>query len=241
MRDPVPSTPDLTDSIADARAEVAAAGKQLTDRANDVFRATSAVVVETVEQWVQAFVLGQPDRTEKLGKAGVDRLRTDLVAAKARLPGESAKRLVGAFSWTFPQEAAWIGQSDKVPLYEGGGELPWMIDDAIRRSAATAGELAAQAGFEISPRSYWELGGDGAVQRYLGPFMTPPRLVIALRSYSDSRLRYFRKLRALRRLEAEKSTRDARIESEVQRESALLPATVLWSNSAKVSAGKATT
>lgn len=235
MRDPVPSTPDLTDAIADARAEVAAAGKQLTDRANDVFRATASVVVQTVEQWVEAFVLGQPDRTEKLGKAGVERLRADLVAAKAKLPGESAKRLVGAFSWTFPQEAAWIGQSDKIPLYEGGGDLPWMIDDAIRRSAAAAGQLAAAAGFEIAPRSHWELGGDGAVQRYLGPFMTPPKLIIALRSYSDARLRYFRKLRALRRLEAEKSARDARIESEVQREAALLPATVLWSNSAGTS------
>ena len=235
MRDPVPSTPDLTDAIADARAEVAAAGKQLTDRANDVFRATGSIVVETVEQWVEAFVLGQPDRTEKLGKAGVERLRADLVATKTKLPGESAKRLVGAFSWTFPQEAAWIGQSDKVPLYEGGGDLPWMIDDAIRRSAAAAGQLAAAAGFEIAPRSHWELGGDGTVQRYLGPFMTPPKLIIALRSYSDARLRYFRKLRALRRLEAEKSARDARIESEGQREAALLPATVLWSNSASTS------
>ena len=77
----------------------------------------------------------------------------------------------------------------------------------------------------VTPRSHWELAGDGTVQRYLGPFATPPRLVIALRSYSDARLRYFRKLRALRRLEAEKSARDARIESEVQREAALLPAT----------------
>ena len=236
MRDPVPSTPDLTDAIGDARAEVAAAGKQLTERANDVFRATGAVVVNTVEQWVEAFVLGQADRTQKLGKTGIDKLRADLVAAKMKLPGESAKRLVGAFSWTFPQEAAWIGQGDKIPLFEGGADLPWMIDDAIRRSAAAAGQLAADAGFEITPRSQWELGGDGSVQRYLGPFMTPPRLVIALRSYSDARIRYFRKLRVLRRLEAEKSARDARIEAEVLRESALLPATVLWSNSAKAGA-----
>jgi hypothetical protein len=233
MRDPIPATPDLSDAITDARAEVAAASRQLTDRANDVFRATGAVVVETVEQWVEAFVLGQPDRTEKLGKSGVDRLRADLVATKARLPGESAKRLVGAFSWTFPVEAAWIGESDRAPLYEGGGDLPWMIDDAIRLSAAAGGRLAAEAGYQVTPRSHWELSGEGSVQRYLGPFATPPRLVIALRSYSDARLRYFRKLRALRRLEAEKSARDARIESEVQREAALLPATVLWSNSAK--------
>jgi hypothetical protein len=235
MRDPVPATPDLTDAIADARAEVGAASRQLTDRANDVFRATGAIVVETVEQWVEAFVLGQPARTEKLGKAGVERLRADLVAARTKLPGESAKRLVGAFSWTFPVEAAWIGESDRAPLYEGGGDLPWMIDDAIRLSAAAGGRLAADAGYDIVPRSHWELGGDGTVQRYLGPFATPPRLVIALRSYSDARLRYFRKLRALRRLEAEKSARDARIENEVQREAALLPATVLWSNSAKTS------
>jgi len=233
MRDPIPATPDLTDAITVARNEVAAASRQLTERANDVFRATGAIVVETVEQWVEAFVLGQPDLTQKLGKAGVDRLRADLVTLKTKLPGESAKRLVGAFSWTFPQEAAWIGESDRVPLYQGGGELPWMIDDAIRLSAAAAGRLAASAGYEITPRSHWERLADGTVQRYLGPFATPPRLVIALRSYSDARIRYFRKLRALRRLEAEKSARDAQIENEVQREAALLPATVLWSNSAK--------
>ena len=236
MRDPIPSTPDLTDAIGEARTEVAAASRQLTDRANDVFRATGAVVVATVEQWVEAFVLGQPDQTQKLGKTGIDQLRADLTAAKTKLPGESAKRLVGAFSWTFPQEAAWIGESDRSPLYEGGGELPWMIDDAIRRSAAAGGRLAGAAGYEITPRSHWELASEGTVQRYLGPFATPSRLVIALRSYSDARLRYFRKLRALRRLEAEKSARDARIENEVQREAALLPATVLWSNSAKTTA-----
>lgn len=235
MRDPVPSASNLADLITDARAEVVAASKQLTDRANDVFRATTEIVVETVEQRLQAFVLGQPDRTAKLGKSGIDRLRADLTAAKAKLPGESAKRLVTAFSWTFPQEAAWIGESDKRPLYEGGADLPWMIDDAIRASTATAGRLAADAGYEITPRSQWEVAGDGTVQRYLGPFAVPSKLVIALRSYADARLRYFRKLRALRRLEAEKSARDAQIESEVARDAALLPATALWSIAAKPS------
>jgi hypothetical protein len=236
MRDPVPTTPNLTDAITDARADVATASKQLTDRANDVFRATVSVVSATVEERLQGVVLGQADRTEKLGKSGVDRLRADLVAATAKLPGESAKRLVGAFSWTFPQEAAWIGESDKRPLYEGGGDLPWMIDDAIRASAAIAGRLAKEAGYEITPRSQWEVSADGTVQRYLGPFAVPSKLVIALRSYSDARLRYFRKLRALRRLAGEKSARDAQIESEVLRDAALLPATALWSNSAKPSA-----
>lgn len=236
MRDPVPSTPDLPEAILDARAEVAAASRQLTDRANDVFRATASVVVETVSQRLDTFVLGQPERTQKLGKSGVDRLRASLTAAHAKLPGESAKRLVGAFSWTFPQEAAWIGESDRVPLYQGGGDLPWMIDDAIRASAATAGRLAAEAGFEIAPRSQWEVAADGAVQRYLGPLPTSPKMVIALRSYSDARLRYFRKLRALRRLEAEKSARDARIESEVLRDAALLPATSLWAASSSSAA-----
>ena len=233
MRDPVPSTPNLTDAIAEARAEVAAASRQLTDRANDVFRATVSVIVETVEQRVEAVVLGQPDRTQKLGKSGVERLRADLRTATAKLPGESAKRLVGAFSWTFPQEAAWIGDSDRTPLYQGGADLPWMIDDAIRVSAAAAGRLATEAGYEVTPRSQWEISADGTVQRYLGPFAVPSKLVVALRSYSDARLRYFRKLRALRRLEAEKSARDARIESEVARDAALLPATALWSSSAK--------
>jgi hypothetical protein len=233
MRDPVPSAPNLTDAIADARAEVVAASRQLTDRANDVFRATSSVVIETVGLRLEAMVLGQPERTQKLGKGGVEKLRAELNAAAAKLPGESAKRLVGAFSWTFPQEAAWIGESDRTPLYEGGGDLPWMIDDAIRASAAIAGRLAAAAGFDVTPRSQWELAGDGSVQRYLGPFAVPSRLVIALRSYSDARLRYFRRLRALRRLEAEKSQRDAQIENEVLRDAALLPATALWSSSAK--------
>ena len=73
------------------------------------------------------------------------------------------------------------------------------------------------------------MSADGTVQRYLGPFAVPSKLVVALRSYSDARLRYFRKLRALRRLEAEKSARDAQIESEVLRDAALLPATALWS------------
>jgi hypothetical protein len=233
MRDPEPSTPNLTDAIADARAEVADAGRQLTDRANDVFRATASLVVATVQQWLETFVLGQPHRTEELGKSGVNRLRTGLTEAVAKLPGESAKRLAGAFSWTFPQEAAWIGESDRTPLYQGGGDLPWMIDDAIRASAAIAGRLASDAGFEVGPRSQWEVAADGTVQRYLGPFATPAPLVIALRSYSDARLRYFRKLRFLRRLEAEKSSRDAQIEREVQREATLLSASELWSKSAK--------
>jgi len=236
MRDPVPATPNLTESIDDVRAEVVGASRQLTDRANDVFRATAATVVETVESWLEAFVLSQPDRTKELGKSGVDRLRASLTGAVAKLPGESAKRLVGAFSWTFPQEAAWIGESDRTPLYQGGGDVPWMIDDAIRVSAATAGRLAKEAGYEVSPRSQWEVAADGTVQRYLGPFATPAKLVIALRSYSDARLRYFRKLRALRRLEAQKSARDAQIESEVQRDAALLPASTLWSSSAKPTA-----
>jgi len=233
MRDAEPSTPDLIDAITEARAEVVGASRQLTDRANDVFRATAAVVVESVQQLLEGFVLGQPERTENLGKGGVDRLRADLNAATAKLPAESAKRLVGAFSWTFPQEAAWIGEGDRSPLYQGGGDLPWMIDDAIRASAAVAGRLASEAGFKIVPRSQWEIGADETVQRFLGPFTTPGKLVIALRSYSDARIRYFRKLRALRRLEAAKSARDASIETDVQREAAVLPATTLWSTSAE--------
>lgn len=233
MRDAEPSTPDLIDAVTEARAEVVGASRQLTDRANDVFRATAAVVVESVQQLLEGFVLGQPERTQELGKGGVDRLRADLNAATAKLPAESAKRLVGAFSWTFPQEAAWIGEGDRSPLYQGGGDLPWMIDDAIRASAAVAGRLASEAGFKIVPRSQWEIDADGTVQRFLGPFATPGKLVIALRSYSDARIRYFRKLRALRRLEAAKSARDASIENEVQRDAALLPATTLWSTSAE--------
>lgn len=236
MRDPVPINRNLIDQIADARAEVAAAGKQLTERANDVFRATSVIVLETVDQRLEAIVFAQADHTARLGKSGVDKLRSELAAVKARLPAESAKRLVTAFSWTFPQEAAWIGESDKTPLYQGGGDLPWMIDDAIRTSAAAAGRLAADAGFEITPRSQWERDGNGVVQRFLGPYATPAKLVIALRAYSDARLRYFRKLRVLRRLESEKAARDAQIEAEVAREAALLPATVLWSASAKPTA-----
>jgi hypothetical protein len=233
VRDPVPSTPDLAAAIDDAREEVVAAARVLTDRANDVFRATTAVVSETVSVRLEGFVLGQPERTQQLGRSGVDRLRRDLTAALAKLPADTAKRLVGSFSWTFPQEAAWIGDSDRTPLFQGGADLPWMLDDTIRAMTATAGRLASEAGYEIAPRSHWEVATDGTVQRYLGPFATPSKLIIALRSYSDARLRYFRKRRALRRLEAEKSARDARIEAEMQRESALASATDLWAGSAK--------
>jgi hypothetical protein len=236
MRDPVPSSPDLAAAIDDARAEVTAASRQLTDRANDVFRATAGVLAELIDQRVEAIVLGQPERTQKLGPTGVERLRGDLAAAIAKVPAESAKRLVGAFSWTFPQEAAWIGESDRTPLYEGGGDLPWMIDDTIRATVGVAGRLAADAGYEVAPRSHWESTADGSVQRYLGPFMTPSRLIVTMRSYSDARLRYFRKLRALRRLEAEKASRDSRIEGEAQREAALGPAVALWAGSVKPSA-----
>lgn len=236
MRDPTPSTPNMIEAIADARAEVTAASRQLTDRANDVFRATTSAVVELVEQRVEGFVLGQPGRTQELGKAGVEKLRGALMATTSKLPGVCAKRLVGAFSWTFPQEAAWIGESDRSALYEGGADVPWMIDDAVRATGAAAGSLAADAGYEILPRSQWEVTSDGSVQRFLGPFAVPGKLVIALRSYSDARLRYFRKLRTLRRLEAEKAARDARIEAEVERDAAMLPASVLWSNSAKAGA-----
>lgn len=228
QRDPVPSSPDLVASIADARADVTAASQQLTGRANDVFRATATCVAELVEAKVEAFVLGQPERTAKLGRAGIERLRAELAAALAKVPVDTAKRLAGAFAWTFPHEAAWIGESDRSPLFEGGSDLPWMIDDAVRATTATAGRLAAEAGYEVAPRSHWELGGDGEVLRYLGPFPVPSRLLIAVRSYSDARLRYFRRLRTLRRREAEKSARDARLEEEVERESALQPAVALW-------------
>jgi hypothetical protein len=235
MRDPVPSTPDLAAAIAEARDEVTGASRQLTERANDVFRATATVVIGAVAERMDAFVLGQPERTQKLGKSGIERLRSELAAASAKLPAESAKRLASSFSWTFPNEAAWIGEGDRSPLFQGGADLPWMIDDAVRASVAVAGRLAAGAGYDVVPRSQWEVSADGTVQRFLGPFATPARLVIALRSYSDARLRYFRKLRTLRRLEAEKSARDARVEQEVEREAALLPATSLWSSAAKPS------
>src|SRR4051794_23808079 len=113
MRDPIPLNRNLTDQITDAPAEGAAAGQQLTERANDVFRATSLIVLETVDQRLEAIVYAQAEHTTQLGKSGVDKLRAALAAVKAKLPGESAKRLVTAFSWTFPQEAAWIGEGDK--------------------------------------------------------------------------------------------------------------------------------
>ena len=74
------------------------------------------------------------------------------------------------------------------------------------------------------------------VERSVAWSIDHAKLVIALRAYSDARMRYFRKLRVLRRLESEKATRDAQIEAEVAREAQLLPATVLWSASAKPSA-----
>jgi hypothetical protein len=157
-----------------------------------------------------------------IGERAHDRARTHARAAVAVAcaVGVAAAAAVGA-----APDAAAGGHADTAADPDPGP----------RTSAAAAGRLAADAGFEITPRSQWARDGDGTVQRFLGPYMTPSKLVIALRAYSDARLRYFRKLRVLRRLESEKAARDAQIEAEVAREAQLLPATVLWSAAVKPS------
>lgn len=228
MIQPPPAAHDLPERIERARAEVAAASAQLNRRANEVFRATAALVAGLVEERVEAFALTQADRTAKLGPARVEKLKRDLAAVLAAMPAASAKHLAAAFPWTFPQAPTEIGDRDRAPLYQGGRDLPWMLDDVVREMTAEAGQLARAAGYEIQPASHWDVGADGNVRRYLGPYVAAPRLVLGLRGYSDARLRYFRMLRVLRRLEAEKAARDARLEAEVERDSGLAPARWMW-------------
>jgi hypothetical protein len=242
-----------------ARNDVSKAHKQLAERANDVFQATATFVADLVESQVEAFVIAQPARTDELKRKGVERLEGDLAAARTKLTEESWRRLKDAFSWAYPQAApAWIGEADRLPLYQGGTSLPWMIDDTIRGLVTTAARLAAGAGYDIwpeppvdkdpatrdrprlPPSAIWEKGADGGVARYLGPYGAPAPLVVALRSYSDARLRYFRRLRALRRLEADLRDRDARIEDEVVRNEVVQPAAALWSEARQQRSGEAT-
>jgi hypothetical protein len=233
MIQPPPAAHDLTERIDPAPAEDAAASAQLNRRPNEIFRATAALVAELVEDRVGALVLAQPDRTAKLGTERVDKLKGDLASTLATMPVSSAKHLAAAFPWTFPKAPAEIGDRDRAPLYQGGSDLPWMLDDVVREMTAEAGRLARAAGFDIDPASHWDEGADGKVRRYLGPYVVAPRLTLALRGYSDARLRYFRMLRALRRLEAEKSARDARLEAEADRDSTLAPVRWLWTESAE--------
>jgi hypothetical protein len=228
MADTEVSPQGLDAEIASAREAVAAASAQLNLRANDVFHATSAFTGDLVRERLEAIVLSQPERTSKLGAKGVERLKADLATWLTQLPVASAKHIRGAFAWTFPQAPVDIGSGELTPLFLGDGELPWMMSDAIRVLTAEAGELARAAGFEVSPPSYWESAPDGKVRRYLGPFQVAPRVTIALRSYSDARLRYFRTLRALRRLEVRKAALDARIEADAERDSTLASARWLW-------------
>lgn len=230
-----------------AREGVTRAHKQLAERATEVFQATAACVVDLVEAQLEGFVVAQPGRTEELKPKGVERLGADLAAARTKLTADSFRRLKDAFGWTYPQAApAWIGDADRVPLYQGGTTLPWMIDDTIRALVPVAARLAAEAGYAVwpppaekdpsvrerrrlPPSTIWERGADDSVLRYLGPYPAPVRLVVALRSYSDARLQYFRRLRALRRIEADLLDRDARIDDEVARREVAQPAAALWS------------
>ena len=56
-------------------------------------------------------------RLKEMDEVGIDvQVISHGAPSAQKLPAESAKRLVTAFSWTFPQEAAWIGEGDKTPL-----------------------------------------------------------------------------------------------------------------------------
>jgi hypothetical protein len=227
--------PDLAKRILDARGDLMAASAHLNRRANQVFRATAAVVADLIAERLTAFVLGQPDRTQSLGSTKVDNLKRELAAMVAEIPARSAKHLAGAFAWTFPRAPTEIGDRDRSPLFRGDQSLPWMIDDVIREMTAAGARLAQASGYEIGPASHWDIAPDGNVRRYLGPLEVPSRLTLALRSYSDARLRYFRALRIVRRLEAEKHALDARLAFEVEQDSAIAPARWLWTESRKAS------
>lgn len=226
-----PPAHDLPERIERGRAEVAAASAHLNRRANEVFRATAALIAGLVEARVGEFVLTQAERTAKLGPARVDKLKKELAALLGTMPVGSAKHLAAAFPWTFPQAPAEIGDRDRSPLFQGGRDIPWMIDDVVREMTAEAGRLARAAGYEVRPPSQWDAAADDTIRRYLGPYEMAPRLVLGLRGYSDARLRYFRMLREVRRLEAEKTARDVRLEAEAERDSATAPARWLWTGS----------
>lgn len=248
------------DPVEAARGDLARAHKQLAERANDVFQATASFVGELVELLLDGIVVAQPGRTAELGRKGVDRLRSDLAETRSKLTVDSYRRLKDSFAWTYPQaEPAWAGDADRVPLYQGGKAMPWMIDDTVRALGASAAQLAAGAGYAISPTRLdetpssgparrripptrvWETGADEAVERYVGPYAVPIRLIVALRGYSDARLQYFRRLRVLRRLDADRRERDARIDDEVMRQELLQPAAVLWSVAASTPPASAPT
>ncbi len=223
-----PTGADERDRLDAASGELALASVLLNQRANAVFRAAATQIRALVEQRVEAFVLEQPAHTTGLGRDRVEKLKKALETSLAALPGASAKHLAGAFAWTFPQVPAEVGDRDRVPFFRGGGELPWMLDDVIRAMVAEAGRLAHAAGFEIAPASHWDVAPDRTVRRYLGPFVPNSQMTVALRSYADARLRYFRTLRSVRRVEAEARARRSEIEAEVERGSAGLSARSLW-------------
>ena len=230
-----------------ARADVDKAHKGLGDRAGEVFHATAACVLELVDTQVEAFVVTQPERTSELGAKGVEKLRSELAAARSKLTADCHRRLKDAFGWTFPQSPPdWIGEADRVPLFNGSVTLPWMVDDTIRALVPAAARLVAANGYEVWPRQpkvqpgtperprlppqlVWERAADGSAKRYLGSYRAPARLIVAMRSYSDARLQYFKRLRALHRLETERRERDARIEDDVAAQEVVQPAAALWS------------
>src|SRR5688500_10014404 len=101
-----PATPDADSPTAAALASVTAASAQLNQRANAVFRATAALIGSLVTEQLEGLIFRQPAAAEALEPAALRKLRQDLEAALARLPGTSAKRLAGAFGWTFPKQPA---------------------------------------------------------------------------------------------------------------------------------------
>lgn len=224
---------ELGAAIEAARESVVAAGKLLVGRANEVFISTSTFIGGLGARQVDGFVLGQPERTSALGVAGVEKVKAKLAAWQAGVPLASAKRLRAVYAWTFPEPPLEIGDAERTPLFLGDRELPWIVADTIRSMVGEAAEIAREARFVVTPPSSFEFEPDGAVRRFAAPLDVAPRVRIALRSYSDARLRYFRTLRRLRRLEARKAAADRRIEAEVEEESRLAPARWLWSEIGK--------
>jgi hypothetical protein len=226
------TTRELDTAIASARAVASSAGRHLGERANEIFGAVSGLLADEIRSRVDDIVLGQAKHTETLADKRLERLRKDVADLLRTLPAATTRQLAAGFQWTFPNEPDWIGDADHGPMYHGAAEPPTFVVDAIRMAVGAAGRILVEAGYELLPASHWGVRPGEAVDRYIGPVEPSPRLVIALRGYADARLHYFQKLRGVRRLEAERTALERRVDAEVESEDALRSTRRRWAETA---------
>ena len=226
------TTSELDAAIAAARESTSGAAKHLGERANAIFGAVSAQAVDEVRRRVDNLVLGQPRHTAALDDKRLARLRADIAGLLRTLPGATMKQLAAEFRWTFPQEPEWVGDADQGPMYHGAAQPPTLVVDVIRTAVGGAARIVGGAGYQLHPASHWVARADGVVERYIGPIEPSPRLIVALRGYADARLRYFRKLRAVHRLEADRTALERRVDAEVERDEVMQATRARWARTA---------